>query len=82
MVSKVTSSPVTHWLTIADATIEWHTAIPWMRSQTKLEIWLKGVASPEDVALAIQHKVDGIMISNHGKSYPVLLKHWVSKFEE
>ncbi|KAL2035155.1 hypothetical protein VTO58DRAFT_101072 [Aureobasidium pullulans] len=49
-----------------DATIEWHTAIPWMRSQTKLEIWLKGVASPEDVALAIQHKVDGIMISNHG----------------
>ena len=52
---------------MADATIEWHTAIPWMRSQTKLEIWLKGVASPEDVALAIQHKVDGIMISNHGK---------------
>lgn len=52
---------------LADATIEWHTAIPWMRSQTKLEIWLKGVASPEDVALAIQHKVDGIMISNHGK---------------
>ncbi|KAI4844978.1 FMN-dependent dehydrogenase [Aureobasidium sp. EXF-8845] len=49
-----------------DATIEWHTAIPWMRSQTKLEIWLKGLASPEDVALAIQHKVDGIMISNHG----------------
>ncbi|KAG9838018.1 FMN-dependent dehydrogenase, partial [Aureobasidium melanogenum] len=49
-----------------DATIEWHTAIPWIRSQTKLEIWLKGVASPEDVALAIQHKVDGIMISNHG----------------
>ncbi|CAD0081754.1 unnamed protein product [Aureobasidium vineae] len=48
-----------------DATIEWHTAIPWMRSQTKLEIWLKGIASPEDVALAIQHKVDGIMISNH-----------------
>jgi len=39
-----------------------------MRSQTKLEIWLKGVASPEDVALAIQHKVDGIMISNHGES--------------
>jgi isopentenyl diphosphate isomerase/L-lactate dehydrogenase-like FMN-dependent dehydrogenase len=38
-----------------------------MRSQTRLEIWLKGVASPEDVALAIQHKVDGIMISNHGK---------------
>lgn len=38
-----------------------------MRSQTSLEIWLKGVASPEDVALAIQHKVDGIMISNHGK---------------
>jgi (S)-2-hydroxy-acid oxidase len=52
---------------LADATIEWHTAIPWMRLQTKLEIWLKGVASPEDVALAIQHKVDGIMISNHGK---------------
>lgn len=70
MVSKVNFLTVVHSLIIVDATIEWHTAIPWIRSQTKLEIWLKGVASPEDVSLAIQHKVDGIMISNHGKYYP------------
>lgn len=49
-----------------DATIEWTTALPWLRSITTLEIWLKGIATPEDVALAIQHNVDGIMISNHG----------------
>jgi (S)-2-hydroxy-acid oxidase len=37
-----------------------------MRSLTSLEIWLKGIASPEDVVLAIKYQVDGIMISNHG----------------
>ncbi|KAI6947974.1 hypothetical protein KC321_g18962, partial [Hortaea werneckii] len=46
--------------------LDWGTAIPWLRSQTKLQIWLKGVLSPEDVTLAIKHGIDGIVVSNHG----------------
>ncbi|OJJ46810.1 hypothetical protein ASPZODRAFT_66565 [Penicilliopsis zonata CBS 506.65] len=45
---------------------EWDQAIPWIRSVTRLPIWLKGVYTAEDVALAIRHGVDGILISNHG----------------
>ncbi|KAI7204637.1 hypothetical protein D0869_01090 [Hortaea werneckii] len=49
-----------------DPSLDWDTAIPWLRSQTKLQIWLKGVLSSEDVTLAIKHGIDGIVVSNHG----------------
>ncbi|KAL1639387.1 hypothetical protein SLS58_007968 [Diplodia intermedia] len=49
-----------------DQTIEWETVVPWLREQTSMEIWLKGVYTPEDVLLAIRHKLDGVVISNHG----------------
>ncbi|KAJ5673783.1 hypothetical protein N7462_009222 [Penicillium macrosclerotiorum] len=49
-----------------DPSLDWETAIPWLRQHTSLKIWLKGVSTPEDVELAIQHGVDGIVISNHG----------------
>ncbi|KAB8070884.1 hypothetical protein BDV29DRAFT_193685 [Aspergillus leporis] len=40
--------------------------IPWLRQNTKLEVWLKGVCAPEDVQLAIDYKLDGVIISNRG----------------
>ncbi|PYH67432.1 alpha-hydroxy acid oxidase [Aspergillus vadensis CBS 113365] len=46
--------------------LDWDSAIPWLRKHTKLQIWLKGIYAPEDVELAIQHKVDGVIVSNHG----------------
>ncbi|RAK88256.1 FMN-dependent dehydrogenase family protein [Aspergillus costaricaensis CBS 115574] len=46
--------------------IEWAEAIAWIRSVTKLDIWVKGIYTAEDVALAIQHGVNGVLISNHG----------------
>ncbi|KAF2660230.1 FMN-dependent dehydrogenase family protein [Lophiostoma macrostomum CBS 122681] len=49
-----------------DATINWNDTIPWLREQTSMQIWLKGVFTAEDVQLAIEHKVDGVVISNHG----------------
>ncbi|KAJ5738950.1 hypothetical protein N7493_002105 [Penicillium malachiteum] len=49
-----------------DPTLDWESAIPWLRKHTSLPIWLKGVCSPEDVELAIQQGIDGIVISNHG----------------
>jgi (S)-2-hydroxy-acid oxidase len=49
-----------------DPTLTWEETIPWLRSVTKLEIWLKGIATAEDAELAIKHGVDGIWVSNHG----------------
>ena len=49
-----------------DDTLEWDKVIPWLRSHTDMEIWLKGVTSPEDVEKAVSVNVDGIIISNHG----------------
>ncbi|EXJ84010.1 hypothetical protein A1O3_04677 [Capronia epimyces CBS 606.96] len=49
-----------------DPTLTWNETIPWLRKHTKLEIWLKGITCPEDVALAIDCGVDGVLISNHG----------------
>ncbi|XP_077868599.1 2-Hydroxyacid oxidase 2-like [Saccoglossus kowalevskii] len=50
---------------LLDTTLTWE-CIAWMRSVTKLPIVLKGILSPEDALLAVEHKVDGIIVSNHG----------------
>ncbi|KAI2716642.1 hypothetical protein DTO027I6_2017 [Penicillium roqueforti] len=44
----------------------WATEIPWLRSVTKMEIWIKGILTPEDVETAIEYGCEGIIISNHG----------------
>ncbi|OJD31203.1 fmn-dependent dehydrogenase family protein [Diplodia corticola] len=49
-----------------DATLEWETAIPWLRENTKMQVWLKGVNTADDVVLAIRHGLDGVVVSNHG----------------
>ncbi|KAI1379747.1 hypothetical protein F4677DRAFT_452864 [Hypoxylon crocopeplum] len=46
--------------------LRWDDVVPWLRRNTKLEVWLKGVYTPEDVQLAIRYGVDGVVISNHG----------------
>ncbi|MFI9508832.1 alpha-hydroxy acid oxidase [Nocardia sp. NPDC052566] len=40
--------------------------IDWLRGITALPILLKGVLHPEDVRIAVQHGVDGLLLSNHG----------------
>ncbi len=40
--------------------------IDWMRSITTTPIVLKGVMTAEDAALAVEHGVDAIIVSNHG----------------
>ncbi|KAF2846163.1 FMN-dependent dehydrogenase [Plenodomus tracheiphilus IPT5] len=49
-----------------DDTLEWEEVIPWLREHTKMQIWLKGILSPEDVEEAVTAGVDGIIVSNHG----------------
>jgi isopentenyl diphosphate isomerase/L-lactate dehydrogenase-like FMN-dependent dehydrogenase len=40
--------------------------LDWLRGQTKLPILVKGVLTAQDAELALQHGVDGIVVSNHG----------------
>lgn len=49
-----------------DPSLEWEEIIPWLRRNTKMQIWLKGILTADDAELAVQHRVDGIIVSNHG----------------
>ena len=49
-----------------DDSHHWTRDIPWLKSITKMQIWIKGVLTAEDTELAVQHGCDGIMVSNHG----------------
>lgn len=40
--------------------------IEWFKSITKLPVLVKGIARGDDAKLAIEHGVDGIIVSNHG----------------
>lgn len=48
-----------------DPNLNWDD-IAWLRTQTKLPLVLKGIMSADDVALALQHGLDGVVLSNHG----------------
>ncbi|KAL6158349.1 hypothetical protein ACJBU6_02468 [Exserohilum turcicum] len=52
--------------TAFDDTLEWEEVIPWLRKHSNMQIWLKGVLSPEEVEQAVVAGVDGVIISNHG----------------
>jgi 4-hydroxymandelate oxidase len=40
--------------------------LDWLRSFTRLPVVLKGLVSPEDAERAVQEKVAGVIVSNHG----------------
>ncbi|HEV2582373.1 MAG TPA: alpha-hydroxy acid oxidase [Ktedonobacteraceae bacterium] len=41
-------------------------SIAWLRSVTTLPLLIKGILTAEDARLAVEHGVDGIIVSNHG----------------
>lgn len=47
------------------AVITWE-SVSWLHSITSLPIILKGILAPEDALLALEHGVNGIIVSNHG----------------
>ncbi|KAF5651858.1 FMn-dependent dehydrogenase [Fusarium sp. NRRL 25303] len=51
---------------LVDSALTWTETIPWLRSQTKMKIILKGVLTAEDALLAVDAGVDAIIVSNHG----------------
>ena len=49
----------------ANPTFNWKD-IEWLRGQTRLPLLLKGLVHPDDARKAVDHGVDGIIVSNHG----------------
>ena len=61
------TGPVTFHSHGPNPTLDWEEAIPWLKEQAApMEVWVKGIVTAEDAVLAIEHKVDGIIVSNHG----------------
>jgi isopentenyl diphosphate isomerase/L-lactate dehydrogenase-like FMN-dependent dehydrogenase len=57
---------VRQWLALySNPTLTWND-LGFLRRHTKLPILLKGVLHPDDATLALQHGVEGIIVSNHG----------------
>src|SRR5256886_4920661 len=50
---------------LLDPAVSWRD-IAWLRSLTSLPIVLKGILTGEDATLAVEHGVDGFIVSNHG----------------
>lgn len=48
-----------------DPSISWKD-IHWLQSLTRLPIIIKGILTKEDAELAVEHGVQGIVVSNHG----------------
>ena len=40
--------------------------VDWLRAHTSLPVLLKGVLHPEDARIAVEHGIDGLLLSNHG----------------
>ena len=52
--------------TFNDDAHNWARDIPWLRARTRMEIWVKGVLTAEDVEKAVEYGCDGVVVSNHG----------------
>lgn len=48
-----------------DPSLTWD-AVDWLRAATNLPVLVKGILTPEDARLAIEHGAAGIIVSNHG----------------
>jgi lactate 2-monooxygenase len=57
---------VGHWVAkYSDPTVTWDN-LSFLREHTELPIVLKGIQHPDDARRAVDHGMDGIVVSNHG----------------
>jgi lactate 2-monooxygenase len=57
---------VGHWVAnYSDPTVTWDD-LSFLREHTELPIVLKGIQHPDDARRAVDHGIDGIVVSNHG----------------
>ena len=51
---------------IPEPTVTTWKSVSWLRSMTSLPIILKGILAPSDALFALEHGINGIIVSNHG----------------
>jgi isopentenyl diphosphate isomerase/L-lactate dehydrogenase-like FMN-dependent dehydrogenase len=57
---------VEYWLGLySNPALTWAN-LPFLREHTRLPILLKGILHPDDARLALDHGMDGVIVSNHG----------------
>ncbi len=57
---------ILHWTkTFGNPGLTW-SDLSYIREHTSLPVLLKGILHPEDAQMALEHGVDGIIVSNHG----------------
>jgi 4-hydroxymandelate oxidase len=59
------SALAVHAVEAFDPSISW-ADLAWLRQRSELPLLLKGILTAEDAARAVEHGVDGIVVSNHG----------------
>lgn len=64
-VAEGTSGLTAYWSQMLDPSLSWDD-MDWVRSVSALPLVLKGIMTAEDADLALEHGVDGIVVSNHG----------------
>jgi isopentenyl diphosphate isomerase/L-lactate dehydrogenase-like FMN-dependent dehydrogenase len=52
-------------LAIEDPAMDW-SIVNWIRERCSMKLILKGIVTAEDAHLAVEHGVDGVVVSNHG----------------
>jgi isopentenyl diphosphate isomerase/L-lactate dehydrogenase-like FMN-dependent dehydrogenase len=50
---------------LLDSSLTWE-SVDWLRSITSVPLVIKGILTPEDARLAVEHGVSAIVVSNHG----------------
>ena len=65
---KPPTGPITFHTHAPNPTLCWERDISWLKEECgpEMQVWVKGIATAEDALLALHHKVDGIVVSNHG----------------
>src|SRR6266542_3639374 len=64
--SKAPLAAVQHFIaTYSRQSLEW-SDLAFLRDRTKLPILLKGILHPDDAVRALDHGIDGLIVSNHG----------------
>jgi (S)-2-hydroxy-acid oxidase len=48
------------------SSLTWHGTVGFLKQHTSMKIILKGIMTPEDAELAVHHRADAIVVSNHG----------------
>ncbi len=50
---------------IGDPALTW-AIVDWLRANTRLPVFLKGIVTREDARIAVRDRLDGLIVSNHG----------------